>query len=89
MGACNSYFSTCAATGYAFESQCFTGKRCVYDTVSDKGWHLSIANHRINTVIKDVLEAYEEVPVCETDAECVDCYNWRFVTEKSETKPGR
>jgi len=80
MGACNGYFSSCSAAGYTFESQCFTGKRCVYDTVVDKGWHMSIANHRINTVISDVLEVYEDVPICEPDGECVDCYNWNYHT---------
>ncbi|KIW20230.1 hypothetical protein PV08_00805 [Exophiala spinifera] len=78
MGACNGYFSTCSIAGYAFESQCHTGKRCVYDTVSDKGWHMNINNHRLNVVIPDVLESYNSTPICESDDECVDCFNWNF-----------
>lgn len=79
-GACNGWSSSCGVAGYAFESQCFTGKRCAYDTVNDLGWHLSIANHRINTVISDVLEAYNSTPECTSDIDsgCVDCYSWNF-----------
>ncbi|KAJ9609707.1 hypothetical protein H2200_006035 [Cladophialophora chaetospira] len=82
MGACNGYFSSCSVAGFAFESQCHTGKRCVYDTVQDKGWRLSITNHRINVVIPQVLEAYNSTPVCEADDECVDCYNWNFHNDR-------
>lgn len=60
------------------ESQCFTGLRCVYDTVQDKGWRLSINSHRINNVIRDVIEAYDRPAQCERDAECVDCNDWYF-----------
>ena len=78
MGACNGWTSSCAIAGLAFESQCFTGQRCVYDTVADKGWRMSIINHRINHVILNVLEAYETVANCSVDDECVDCYEWYF-----------
>ena len=78
MGACNGFFSSCSIWGLSFESQCFTGKRCAYDTVKDKGWHSSITNHRINYVIENVFEAYDEVPACEEDNECEDCYLWKF-----------
>lgn len=54
MGACNGWSSSCAIAGYNFESQCFTGKRCIYDTINDQGWHLSMLNHRINAVITNV-----------------------------------
>ena len=88
MGACNGYFSTCSIAGYAFESQCHTGKRCVYDTVHDKGWHVSIANHRINVVIPQILEAYNSTPICEADDECVDCYNWNFNSDLQRSGGG-
>lgn len=80
MGACNGFFSTCSLWGFAFESQCFTGKRCQYDTVADKGWHVNIGNHRINYVIENVLKAYDTVPKCDSDdnQECQDCFNWKF-----------
>ena len=80
MGACSGYFSSCSVAGYAFESQCHTGLRCVYDTVEDKGWRLSISNHRLSIVIPDVLEAYDNTPTCEADDECVDCFSWNFGT---------
>lgn len=78
MGACNGWTSACAIAGLAFESQCFTGQRCIYDTVADKGWRMSIINHRINYVIPNVLEAYDTVANCTADDECVDCYEWYF-----------
>lgn len=83
MGACTGAFASCSLAGYNFESQCSTGKRCVYDTVSEMGWHLNVANHRINTVITEVLEKWENVPKCEPDDDCVDCYNWDY--SKSNT----
>jgi lipase ATG15 len=88
MGACNGFFSSCSIAGYAFESQCHSGKRCVYDTVGDKGWHLGINNHRLNVVIPDVLEAYDTTPKCEADDECVDCYNWNFNASSNLLRPG-
>lgn len=78
MGACNGVDSVCYWSGYAMDSQCFTGLRCVYDTVGDKGWRLSITSHRINNVIRDVIEAYEKPAKCEPDVECADCNNWYF-----------
>lgn len=78
MGACNGFFSSCSFAGFSFESQCHSGRRCSYDTVKDKGWRVSIANHRINYVIENVLKVYDEVPLCEEDVECVDCFNWKF-----------
>jgi lipase ATG15 len=79
MGTCHSSTSLCSMWGYAFESQCHTGTRCVYDTVKDKGWWSSIVHHGIDGVIKDVIEVYPDVPKCEPeDVDCVDCFNWRF-----------
>ena len=78
MGACNGATATCTLAGYAFESQCHTGLRCVYDTVEDFGWRQKIQHHSIEGVIKDVIEAYDTVPSCEPEPECVDCANWRF-----------
>ena len=78
MGSCNGFLSSCALAGYVCQSECFSGKRCVYNTVQDKGWRMSIANHRINYVIDNVLEPYDEVPECVSDDECYDCFNWKF-----------
>ena len=78
MGTCDTASSLCTIAGYAFQSQCHTGKRCAYDTVGDLGWRVSVGTHRINSVIPDVLEKYDEVAACEEDAECQDCFNWKF-----------
>lgn len=89
MGSCSSPYSLCSLWGYAFESQCHTGSRCVYDTVKDKGWWQSVAHHPITSFIHDVIETYDNVPTCEPeDPECIDCFNWQFngtVTTTSTT----
>ncbi|EXJ80806.1 hypothetical protein A1O3_07090 [Capronia epimyces CBS 606.96] len=78
MGTCNGATATCTLGGYAMESQCHTGKQCVYDTVSDYGWRVGIGNHKIRNVIESVIKVYPTVPECTPDDECVDCYNWNF-----------
>lgn len=70
--------ASCTLGGYALESQCHTGHRCVYDTVGDKGWRIGIGNHKISTVITSVIEDYDSVPACVPDTECSDCINWKF-----------
>lgn len=87
MGTCNSATSACTLAFYSMESQCHTGRRCVWDTVEDKKWRVSVTNHRIRPCISDVYRAYDTLPVCEFDTECVDCAAWNFyegnVTESS------
>lgn len=87
MGMCNGASSMCTIGGYAFQSACHTGRRCVYDTVGDLGWRVGIGTHKIDNVVKDVLERYDGVPQCKVDAECVDCYAWKFF-ESNGTEPG-
>ncbi|KAI5363534.1 putative fungal lipase-like domain, alpha/Beta hydrolase [Septoria linicola] len=77
-GTCNAWNSGCTIGGYAFEGQCHTGVKHVYDTVKDHGWHVLVTNHRMNTVVPDVLEKYDEVPAAEEDTDCQDCYLWKF-----------
>lgn len=86
MGTCNSATSGCTIGGYAMESQCHSGHVCVYDTVKDKSWRVGIGYHKIRGVIKDVIEAYDEVATCVTDDECIDCFNWKFF-DGNETEP--
>jgi lipase ATG15 len=83
MGTCNSASSFCTIAGYAFQGACHTGQTCVYDTVNDLGWRVGIGTHKINNVIKDVLEKYDAVPGCVEDIECVDCYSWKFYKSNS------
>lgn len=78
MGSCNSATSGCTLGGYAMETQCHTGNVCVYDTVKDKNWRVSISWHKIRNVISDVYRAYDELPECIQDTECVDCFNWKY-----------
>jgi lipase ATG15 len=83
MGTCNAATSLCTIAGYALQSQCHTGRTCIYDTVGDLGWRPGVGTHRIVNVIKDVLEKYDTVPTCEEDVECQDCFNWKFFESNS------
>lgn len=78
MGSCNQAGSMCTLGGYAMESVCHTGKKCVYDTVADFGWRVGIGTHKIVNVIKEVLEKYDEPAKCEAYVNCTDCFNWDF-----------
>ncbi|KZF22730.1 alpha/beta-hydrolase [Xylona heveae TC161] len=78
LGTCNGATSACSLAGFAMETQCHAGQECIYDTVEDFGWRPGVGNHRIKIVLRDVLEAYDSVPECKPNLECVDCYNWKF-----------
>ncbi|PYH47513.1 triglyceride lipase ATG15, partial [Aspergillus saccharolyticus JOP 1030-1] len=78
MGTCNGVSSACTWGGYAMESACHTGQMCVYDTVEDKGWRVGLNRHRINFIISNVLDGYDELPPCAPEEECYDCELWKF-----------
>lgn len=78
MGSCNAATSACTLGGYAMQTECHTGCVSRYDTVGDKGWRVGAGYHKIRSVIHDVIEAYDEVPPCIPDDECVDCFNWKY-----------
>jgi lipase ATG15 len=61
------------------ETTCHTGLECVYDSVTDLGWRVSLSNHRIKPVINDLLERYNETAICGVVKDCVDCYQWDWV----------
>ncbi|GMM33276.1 triglyceride lipase [Saccharomycopsis crataegensis] len=86
MGVCNGASSTCSLGGYAMESQCHSGKTCIYDTVTDLGWSVSIYNHRIHAVIDDVIMKYNETAECRMPSPCQDCFNWKYVVDDSDDK---
>ncbi|KAF2274076.1 alpha/beta-hydrolase [Westerdykella ornata] len=86
MGQCNTVGSACTLGGYAMQSVCHTGLKCVYDTVSDLGWRVGIGTHKIVNVIRDVLEKYDTPPKCEPNLDCTDCYPWEFF-ESNGTEP--
>ncbi|KAK9375385.1 Alpha/Beta hydrolase protein [Lipomyces chichibuensis] len=78
MGVCNGPSSACWVGGYAMETQCHSGLECIYDTVKDKKWHVSVSSHRIRAVI-DMIEAYNNTPPCVERSDCQDCFDWEFV----------
>ena len=61
------------------ESTCHTGMECVYDTVTDLGWRVSLSNHRIKPDVNDVIDRYNETAICAVVEDCVDCYQWEWV----------
>ena len=78
MGLCNSASSYCTFAGYAMETVCHSGQECIYDTVEDLGWRVALGTHRIENVIKDVIEKYDEPPRCKPNPDCTDCFNWKY-----------
>jgi lipase ATG15 len=94
MGTCNQATSVCTFGGYAMQSVCHTGQKCVYDTVKDFGWRVGIGTHKIVEVIRDVIEKYDAPALCQPYLNCTDCYTWQyFESNGSETtttsKPAR
>ena len=87
MGSCNAATSACTLGGYSMQTECHTGCVSRYDTVADKGWRVGIGYHKIRSVVHDVLEAYDEVPPCIPDEECVDCFNWNYFKSNGSDKP--
>jgi lipase ATG15 len=87
MGTCNGVASFCSIAGFAFETICHTGKRCVYDVVKDWGWRQSTSYHRLRYSIEEVYKKYDKAAPCEDeDVDCVDCYLWKF-ENGTHTKP--
>ena len=78
MGTCNAVTSVCTLAFYAMESVCHTGHRCVYDTVGDLKWGMSITTHKIRYALPSVYEKYDHLPKCVPDTECRDCAAWKF-----------
>lgn len=84
MGVCNGVSSSCSIAGYAMETACHTGLQCVYDVVNDLGWKVNLLNHRIHTVIDEIIMVYNSTPTCIEQPPCRDCFNWRFVSKHDE-----
>lgn len=84
IGTCNGASSSCSIAGYAMETSCHTGKVCIYDVVKDKGWHVNMLNHRIHTVIDQILTEYNGTAKCYAPEPCIDCYNWKFWRNKDQ-----
>ena len=86
MGSCNAATSACTLGGYSMQTECHTGCVSRYDTVADKGWRVGVGYHKIRSVVHDVLEAYDEVPPCIPDDECIDCFNWKYFKSNGSDK---
>ena len=51
QGACTGIGSVCAQSGYALETRCHMGKKIVYNTMGEYGWHASdVRKHTIREV---------------------------------------
>lgn len=86
MGVCNGVSSSCSIGGYAMETACHTGLQCVYDVVNDLGWKVNLLNHRIHTVIDEIINVYNSTPTCIEQPPCRDCFNWRFISKHDKEK---
>jgi lipase ATG15 len=87
MGTCSGSSSICTLGGYAFETICHTGKKCVYDVVKDYGWRQNTQTHRLRYAIENVYKVYEKAATCvDEEVDCVDCYLWKF-ENGTHTKP--
>ncbi|KAK9365884.1 Alpha/Beta hydrolase protein [Lipomyces kononenkoae] len=80
MGTCNGPLSVCAMAGYAMESQCHSGLECIYDTVADRDYEMSLIYHKIVKMI-EIIEDYDEPAACSKPMSCQDCYLWNFVRD--------
>lgn len=78
IGTCNGATASCSFAGYALETACHTGRECVWDVVSDKGWRVGIGTHKIRAVIHDVILGYDDVPECNLTPDCRDCAQWKM-----------
>ena len=79
MGTCNGASSFCSIAGYAFETLCHTGKRCMYDVVKDWGWRQSTSTHSLRYAIDNVYSKYDKAATCiDEDVTCVDCFLWKY-----------
>ncbi|KAK9239709.1 Alpha/Beta hydrolase protein [Lipomyces kononenkoae] len=80
MGTCNGPLSVCAIAGYAMESQCHSGLECIYDTVAEKDYEMSIFYHQIAKMI-EIVEEYDVPAACSQPMSCQDCYLWNFIRD--------
>ena len=60
QGVCTGITSLCQQAGYALETKCHLGKSIIYDTRAQFGWSLDVRRHRINCVIREVIDVHVE-----------------------------
>lgn len=76
MGKCNGITSSCYHSGYALETGCHTGHKCVWE----RDGREDVGTHRIDWVIDNVIAADPPLPhpQCKPVRNCVDCQQWTF-----------
>lgn len=68
-GGCRGPLSICAQAGYAFESQCHTGRIAVYD-LKGRNWQHPILAHLLKSVISTIEDEEIPIPVAVPQADC-------------------
>ncbi|KAJ3072158.1 putative lipase atg15 [Podochytrium sp. JEL0797] len=75
MGECTSNNRWCWLVGYALETKCHSGKKCVYQ---EHGSDLNINYHSIDRVINEFLKELGPVPECKVVEQCDECGAWTW-----------
>ncbi|KAI9350140.1 Alpha/Beta hydrolase protein [Obelidium mucronatum] len=75
MGECVTSGSLCWIVGYALESKCHAGYKCVYE---GNGPALDINYHSIDRVISEFLVQWDHVPECKVQPQCDECGAWTW-----------
>jgi putative lipase involved disintegration of autophagic bodies len=93
LGRCNGPLSSCYFAGYAMETQCHSGKSCVYsserksmeefrqrfDAHPDiESKLVNINYHRLTYLLNQYLIPKVSVPACQVEMKCQDCPVWKF-----------
>ena len=70
---------TCSTFGYHVYTKCHSGYTCSYDAKEKLNYTESILNHRIDTIIKNIIPHWRnDFPHCVKNTECSDCESWTF-----------
>lgn len=79
-GKCNGALSWCYLGGYNMYTKCHIGKVCEYDTINKLGMKESIFTHRIDYVINNVVQMWNNtLPECKKVDNCTDCEEWVYL----------
>ena len=81
-GSCRGLLSACEPLGYALETKCHVGTKCVYKVPNA---YNDVRYHQITNVIARILMPRNQVPLCRRislgkgeDDGCRDCSWWDF-----------
>ena len=60
-------------------TKCHSGYTCTYNAKEKLGYTESILNHRIDSIIKNIIPHWEnDFPECVQNKDCSDCENWVY-----------